>query len=592
MEQLKAEAQAWTEIDPCEETRERALDAINGDDEAALRDAFGTRIQFGTAGLRAEMSYGPAKMNDLVIIQTAQGLCTYLIDQLGEAEACKRGIVLGFDHRKRGQLNSERFALLTAAVCLSRSMKVYLFGEFVATPFVPFAIKELNAAAGVMVTASHNPKNDNGFKVYWGNACQIIPPHDAGIAKSIGENLKPWEESYEGVTVESVRSNSLCEDPLSQIEASYFETVASKLCRFKEENSEEASSVRCVYTAMHGIGHRYAKLAFEAFGHNAFCGTPEQIEPDPEFPTVAFPNPEEGKGALALAMSCADKNNCDLILANDPDADRLAVAERSSDGWKIFSGNEIATLLGNWQWVNYSKKGGSKGAAMVASTVSSKMLRVMGDKEGFHFAECLTGFKWIGNKSLELREQGYDVIFSYEEAIGFCLDDIVPDKDGVSAMTVFAEMAGQLKKQGKTCAEHLTHLNETYGYLMSNNGYVISQDTALNMKVFKELNKDGEYPKSLVNGKYEIVAVRDLLAPGFDSSTTDKVPTLPVGSSPMITFEFGNGAIVTLRASGTEPKVKWYSELRATDPKEGAAELDALIEDGIKGELLRELISK
>ena len=615
--QVRAAAEQWVKWDPCSETKDAVSGMLSRSDSAALRAAFGSRVEFGTAGLRAEVGPGTSRLNDLVIIQTAQGLCLYAEQALGAAAAKKRGIVLGFDHRARGALNSKRFALLTAAVFLSRGHKVLLFGAYVPTPFVPFAVKKYGAACGVMVTASHNPKNDNGFKVYWANACQIIPPHDELIAASIERALAPWPgDLYAGASQEAaVRASKLCSDPQAVVARAYFAEVAGKLCRHKRENGDEGARVDVCYTAMHGIGHAWACEAFAAFGLRPFVPTAAQVEPDAAFPTVAFPNPEEGKGALQLAMAAAEAAGCRLILANDPDAARLAAAERGAAGqWKVFSGNEIAALLGHWEWTRYAAASGerratrgggaknkqarpSRGAAMVASTVSSKFLRAMAAAEGFHFEECLTGFKWIGNKSLELRAEGYDVIFAFEEAIGFCLGDVVPDKDGISALAVFAEMAGQLRKAGKSCLEHLAEIQNKYGHFVSNNGYVVSHDTQLNLAVFNAMRTSGpggRYRDACgPDKKFKITHVRDLLSPGHDSSKPDGKPTLPVApASHMLTFTFANGAVATLRMSGTEPKLKYYTEMSGSDPAKVEEELKQLVEQGIRGDLLGRLVNK
>lgn len=601
---LLKEAEAWQALDFCEETRAQVSAAVAGNDEAALQSAFGKRIEFGTAGLRAEMGAGPARMNDLVVVQTAQGMCAYLETQLGADVARTRGVVLGYDHRMRGSLNSKRFAVLSAAAFLSRGFTVYLFGALACTPLVPFATTQKNACAGVMVTASHNPKQDDGYKVYWGNGCQIIPPHDAGIAASIllPENLAPWPAvqavagGYAAATEASVRASATgrCEDPFEEVCAAYFAALGQQCCHHRAANAQPASSLKVAYTAMHGVGLPFAERSFAAFGLAPFVPVAAQVQPDPEFPTVAFPNPEEGEGALKLAMETADAGGCTLILANDPDADRLAVAEKdaASGKWRIFSGNETAALLGHWLWRQYQARPAAersaKGAAMVASTVSSKFLRAMAAKEGFRFEECLTGFKWIGNASLDLRAQGHDVLFGYEEAIGFCVGAHVADKDGITAMSVFAEMAGQLKAQGSTCAAHLLVLGDSYGHFVTNNSYVISHDAAANKKAFLALGSGGAYATHC--GKYKVAHVRDLCAPGFDSAAADKTPSLPVSSSHMLTFTFENGCVATLRMSGTEPKLKWYAEMSGEDPVAAKAELDDLVETGIKGDWLKSLI--
>ncbi|GBG25996.1 Phosphoglucomutase-2 [Hondaea fermentalgiana] len=599
-EDARAAAVQWVSWDPNEETRAAVERLIAENDEAGLMEAFGSRVAFGTAGLRGEMGPGTARVNDLVALQTVQGLIKYLEKTLGEDKVKERGIVIGFDHRRRGTLTSKGFAAIMAAACQLRGIKVYFLREIVATPFVPFAVAKYGAAAGIMETCSHNPRPDGGIKIYWENAVQLLSPHDVGIAESIADNLEPWSPEVGKATMESILEKG-AHDVLDEVADAYYESLAAKLCRYKEDNA--ASDLKVAYSAMHGVGHEWAKRSFKTFGHPAFTPVDSQVEPDPEFPTVPFPNPEE-KGALDPAIEAADSAGCTLILANDPDADRLAVAEKLADGsgWKVFTGNEIGALLGFWEWTNYQRhkqpkenddakrQRPSKGAAMVASTVSSKMLKAVGDAEGFRFDECLTGFKWIGNRSLELRDEGYDVIFGFEEAIGFCIGDMVPDKDGISAMSVFTEMAAQLKKEGKTCAEHLVSLQEKYGYFLTNNGYVLSRDVKANKRVFAALGGNGKYVETC--GKYKVKDVRDLLAPGFDSSQPNKMPILPVSSSSsMLTFTFENGCVVTLRMSGTEPKLKYYCEMGGEDPEKVRAELDDLVENGIRGDWLKDLIA-
>jgi phosphomannomutase len=293
----------------------------------------------------------------------------------------------------------------------------------------------------------------------------------------------------------------------------------------------------------------------------------------------SFPNPEE-KGALSLACSHADAVGATLVLANDPDADRLAVAERQGEGggWHVFNGNELGTLLGCWEWEEFRRLHPDvppSRASMVASTVSSKMLRAVGEAEGFGFEETLTGFKWIGNKAVDLRRAGQTVLFSYEEAIGFCLGDVVPDKDGVAAAAVMAEMALQLRQRGQTLKQRLEALHARYGEFVSNNHYYFCYEPQTVAAIFRRLRNAGQYWDACAG--YRIAAVRDLTSPGYDSTRPDKRPTLPVSSgTEMITYSFENGCVLTLRTSGTEPKLKYYSEMRGrpgVDKAEVAAQL-------------------
>uniref|UniRef100_K3X319 Phosphoglucomutase n=1 Tax=Globisporangium ultimum (strain ATCC 200006 / CBS 805.95 / DAOM BR144) TaxID=431595 RepID=K3X319_GLOUD len=565
----------WADWDVNAGTKAIVEQLIATQNTAELEQLFNGRIEFGTAGLRAAMAPGPKMMNDLVVIQTTQGICKYLTQVFGE-KAKTMGFAVGYDHRKQGTLNSKRFAELTAAVCVSYGMKVYLYEGFVATPLVPFCIEQKGCAGGVMVTASHNPKADNGYKVYWANGSQIIPPHDEGIAASILESLAPWR-TYDDASVAALRSNPLVEDPTEEMTRAYFATMKERLCRYPEDNAN--TDLKIAYTAMHGVGHAFTSRSFAAFNHKHYIETPAQLYPDPEFPTVAFPNPEEGKGALKLAMEAAEANGARLILANDPDADRLAVAEQDPETktWKIFTGNEIGVLLGHWELMQYLKAHPDADKSQlyfVASTVSSKMLRAVAQAEGLNFVETLTGFKWMGNKTYDLRNEGKVVLFSFEEAIGFCVGDLVKDKDGVVAAAVFGELAVQLAKENKTVTQHLTDLYEKYGHFVTQNHYVKCYDPVKTNEIFARLRNDGKYWDNC--GDFEIENIRDLTT-GYDNSQPENKAILPVSaSSHMITYSFKNGCVATLRTSGTEPKLKYYVEL-AGKVGQSRAEVTAIL---------------
>eukprot|EP00286_Rhodomonas_abbreviata_P022225 CAMPEP_0181293842 /NCGR_PEP_ID=MMETSP1101-20121128/3279_1 /TAXON_ID=46948 /ORGANISM="Rhodomonas abbreviata, Strain Caron Lab Isolate" /LENGTH=325 /DNA_ID=CAMNT_0023398453 /DNA_START=25 /DNA_END=999 /DNA_ORIENTATION=+ len=311
------EYESW---DPNAETRAAVAQLREAGKESELEAILGSRLQFGTAGLRGPMGPGYNRMNELVVMQTCQGLIRYM-DSL-DADAKNKGVIIGFDHRELGSLSSKALARISAAVFLSQGYKTYLLEGFVPTPFVAFGVSHLGCAAGIMVTASHNPKADNGYKVYWNNGSQIVPPHDTGIASQIDANLKPWQ-TYD-TTYAGVEANALAHDVTYSIASAYYKAL-SKLSNQHQTNY--TNPVKTVYTAMHGVGCHWVKQAFEEFGHRPLDAVPCQAEADPTFPTVKFPNPEE-KGALDEAMKHADKQGATLILANDPDADRLAVAEK------------------------------------------------------------------------------------------------------------------------------------------------------------------------------------------------------------------------------------------------------------------------
>jgi len=357
-----------------------------------------------------------------------------------------------------------------------------------------------------------------------------------------------------------VHTGSLLTPSLS-LARRYFSSIQSKLVTKKI--TDHALSPRFAYTAMHGIGGPFTTRSFTTFDLPPFLPVPSQFQPDATFPTVSFPNPEE-KGALDEAMKFSVESSCDIVLANDPDADRLAIAEkdRKTNTWTVFKGDQIGVLLGTWMWDQFGKKSKAEGkqVAMLASAVSSKMLKTVAEREGFIFEETLTGFKWLGNRNLELQAEGNHVIFSYEEAIGFCCGDVVVDKDGVAAAGVFAEMACDVYARGSTVKEHLQDLYTKYGEFVSNNGYYFCYDSKIALAIFDSMRNNGKYFEAV--GGYKVTGIRDLGVPGFDSATADNKPVLPTSaSSPMISITFENGTVAQFRASGTEPKFKYYIEM-------------------------------
>ncbi|KAI0320187.1 hypothetical protein OF83DRAFT_1081771 [Amylostereum chailletii] len=579
--------QGWLSLDRLKflqnpETRREIADLWSQGETKQLEGRLRSRIEFGTAGLRGRMEAGWARMNDLIVIQSSQGLCEYVKKTI--PNAAQRGVVIGHDHRH----NSEQWARLTAATFVAKGMKTYLLRGLVHTPMVPFSVKRLDAACGVMITASHNPKDDNGYKVYWENAVQvgspqgnlIISPHDTGISTSIKANLDvvTWD-------AESFAFSPLYIDKTSELVDAYFEYIQS-LCTSRSSNT--SSDLKFVNTSMHGVSHPFVARGFSDFGFPPFTPVEEQKNPDPEFPTVKFPNPEE-KGALVralpggpdLALRSAREANASYVLAQDPDSDRFSAAEKRPDGtWINFTGDQLGTLFAGRVLDEYKASGQPLGRlAMVASTVSSKMIEAMAAMEGFQSVECLTGFKFIGNTALTLSDQGYEVLFGYEEAIGFMIGTEIRDKDGVSATLYFAEMVANLHREGKTASSYLQELYRKYGFFqamqltffVTSNSYFICSDSPTIDRIFARLRNYNEtatpetpaYPQSI--GGLTVLAIRDLTI-GYDSSNPPTYrPILPLSSGHMIQIraQSEDGAVkvtLTTRTSGTEPKIKYYLE--------------------------------
>ncbi|KAF8876038.1 hypothetical protein CPB84DRAFT_1796184 [Gymnopilus junonius] len=556
---LKDLVDEWLLLDPNSETRREIQLLWDRQDIDELEKRFRTRIQFGTAGLRGRMEAGWSRMNDLIIGQTSQGLSDYVLQHVEGART--RGLVVGYDHR----YHSEHWANITASIFVAKGIKVYLLRGFNHTPLVPFGVKKLNAACGVMITASHNPKQDNGYKVYWENAVQIISPHDRGISLAIEAN------SRKTLSIQSVPSSELLIDLTEYLRKEYFGYLTSFM------TIREVMPLRkpkFVNTSMHGVSDAFVAKAFAAFRFPPYIPVKEQQHPDPEFPTVTFPNPEE-QGALNLALETANKKGADYVLAQDPDADRFTAAERRSNGeWILFTGDQLGVIFASSVLEEYKNSGKPLlELAMVASTVSSRMLEAMAEKEGFKFVECLTGFKYIGNTALRLEEEGFFVPFGYEEAIGFMFGQEVRDKDGIAATVHFVQLATSLYAQGRTVNDHLQNLYQRYGYFKTRNSYFICNDPGITDKIFSHIRNyeaplssetsRPAYPKSLAG--LDIYRIIDLTT-GYDSGNPPSYsPVLPISSGQMIQIRAGNKSqgisiSLTLRTSGTEPKIKFYLE--------------------------------
>ncbi|KAI5806223.1 hypothetical protein EDC01DRAFT_639179 [Geopyxis carbonaria] len=572
LEKLAAD---WLKLDKNETTRAEISALVAADNEPELEKLLGTRIQFGTAGLRSRMQAGFARMNDLTVMQASQGLAAYILaqKQLQPGDR-KASVVIGHDHRH----NSRRFARLAAAAMISTGIKVYFYHELVHTPMVPFGIKILKADAGIMITASHNPAQDNGYKVYWSNGCQIVPPHDTGITAAIERNLDPrcWDEDL----VDS--EHELVEKPLERMREAYLKAVGQMSAGIKG-----SQAVRFVYTPMHGVGLPFMTQVVKNMGlEDSMVVVQEQADPNPDFPTVKFPNPEE-KGALDLAIATADAQGIKLVIASDPDADRFAVAQKLPSEWRIFTGNEMGILFAAHTLDAYRIKNPGvdklNKLTMLCSTVSSQMLSTMAKVEGFRFEETLTGFKWLGSRALALtNEEGYDAVYAFEEAIGYMFSPVVYDKDGIAAASVFLTMLATHPDP----YEKLQQLYQKYGYFQSANSYYISPDPAVTTRVFAGIRALGssqgrQYPEAV--GGRKITWWRDLTT-GFDSATADGVPSLPVSkSSQMLTCELEGDVRLTVRGSGTEPKIKLYIECKA-DSEEAARRRAQEVSDALRDE--------
>lgn len=513
------------------------------------------------------MQAGFGRLNDLTIIQITHGFARHMLNVYGQP---KNGVAIGFD----GRYNSRRFAELSANVFVRNNIPVYLFSEVSPTPVVSWATIKLGCDAGLIITASHNPKEDNGYKAYWSNGAQIIGPHDTEIVRIKEAEPQPRDEYWD---LSELKSSPLFHSADVVIDP-YFE-VEKSLNFTREING--STPLKFTYSAFHGIGYHYTKRMFAEFGFPAssFISVAEQQDPNPDFPTIPFPNPEEGRKVLTLAMETADKNGSTVILANDPDADRIQMAEKQKDGeWRVFTGNEMGALITWWIWTNWRKANPNADASKVYilnSAVSSQIVKTIADAEGFKNETTLTGFKWMGNRAEELRADGNQVILAWEESIGY-MPGHTMDKDGVSAAAVFAEIAAFLHAEGKSLQDQLYALYNRYGFHLVRSTYWMVPAPEVTKKLFSTLRADLKFPTKI--GEAEVASVRDLTI-GYDNSKPDNKPVLPLStSSEMVTFFLKTGSVTTLRASGTEPKIKYYIEL-ITAPGKTQNDLESVISE-------------
>ncbi|XP_016975014.1 glucose 1,6-bisphosphate synthase [Drosophila rhopaloa] len=562
-EDLDLQIKNWVMWDRNEATLHQVTEAVKDQDWEALRVRLCHRITYLSTGLRGGMRAGFDSLNDVVIIEVAQGICAYLLDVYPSIQKRQtQGVVVGYD----GRYNSKRFAQLITTVLANNDFKVYLFTRMTPTPFIPFSIVTLKCLAGVVVTASHNPKEDNGIKVYWTNGAQAMAPHDQRIHDYMLNNLEPKPSSWE---TSSLIDHQFVEDPYRQIYPLFYATL-KKLVPPIYLETNECSQLRFIYTALHGVGYPFMREAFYQARLKPVIPVLEQKDPDPEFPTLTKPNPEEGREALKLAIKKAEAEHCTLVLANDPDGDRLAVAELDPRGrWKVFNGNELGALLGWWSLENYktmTDKPAVSNCVMLATLVSSRILAAMARTEGFVFVEGMTSFSWLANRALDLQKSGRTVLFAFEECFGYMFGMSLPDKDGIGAAMQLATMACHLRSsRNVTLIEKLREIYDTYGYHSSVSSVFMADSPDTITAIFEHLRNftdEGGYPICILEGEFDVVHVRDLTT-GLDTSVDDQKARLPVNpDAQLITFTFTNGYIVTLRsAGGDDIKIKLNAEI-------------------------------
>ncbi len=507
-DELRVAAEAWLSEDPDPDTRAELEGLLAAGDTAELADRFAGTLEFGTAGLRGAVGAGPNRMNRVVVIRAAAGLAAYL-----KANGLTDGpVLIGYDARHK----SDVFAQDTAAVVRGAGLDAVLLDRHTPTPVIAFGIRHLKAVAGVVVTASHNPPQDNGYKVYLGDGSQIVPPADAEIAAAIAA-VGPLESVPRGDDWQTIGDELL---------NAYLDRIAQLV------PAEAPRELNVAYTPLHGVGRLLAEDAAARAGFAVPAVVASQADPDPDFPTVHFPNPEE-PGAIDAALELAREINADIAVANDPDADRCAVAVPGPDGWRMLRGDELGALLG--EFLLSSRPDG----VAACSIVSSSLLGKIAAAYGVRYVETLTGFKWIGRVP--------ELVFGYEEALGYCVDPTaVKDKDGVSTLVRVLEMAARAKAEGRTLLDLLDDLANKYGLHATDQLSVRVEDLSLIQTAMANLRATP--PTTL--GTHSVVQIDDLAEGSAELPPTDG-----------LRYTLSEGARVVVRPSGTEPKLKCYLEV-------------------------------
>ena len=534
--ELLERAKEWIDQDPDPVTRAELQELVDANNLDEIGDRFAGRLQFGTAGLRGALGAGPNRMNRVIVAQAAAGLAAYLLARTNQTSGASPSVVVGYDARH----NSAVFASDTAEIMAGAGITAHLLPTCLPTPVLAFAIRHLGVSAGVMVTASHNPPQDNGYKVYLADSSQIVPPADADISDQI-DAVGPVHELPR--SQDYIRLGN-------DVAAAYIDAVAAL-------PTGTARDIVAVYTPMHGVGRDTFVEAVKRTGFPPVHIVPAQAEPDPDFPTVAFPNPEE-PGAMDLALKLASEVAADIIVANDPDADRCAVGVRDGESYQMLSGDQVGSLLGD-----FMLRRGVTGT-YAASIVSSSVLGVQAAAYGQPFEQTLTGFKWIGKIPT--------LAFGYEEALGYAVaPHIARDKDGVSAIIRVLELAAELKAEGKTIIDRLNDIAREHGLYATGQLSVRVEDRSVISNAMQALRSA---PPTVLGG----LAVErvDDLADGFEG--------LPPTDG--IRLGMAGGARIICRPSGTEPKLKCYLEVIvpvddsiAAARAEGQRSLDAIKKD-------------
>lgn len=560
------EYKKWCESPEFDEKTKKELLAIK-DDEKEIEDRFYKELEFGTAGLRGVMGAGTNRMNKYTVGKATQGLANYILEKGTEG----KGVVISYDSRN----NSKEFGIQTALILNANGIKTYLFENLRPVPELSFAVRNLGCTAGVMITASHNPAKYNGYKVYWDDGAQIISPVDKQIIEKV-RNIKSFSE-IKTISVEEAKNKGLFNTLGKEMDDKYLDVLKKSIIN-PEIVKEIGKKLRIVYTPLHGTGNTVTKRLLNEIGFENVYVVPEQAEPDGNFSTVAYPNPED-KNAFKMALDLAKEKNADLVLATDPDADRLGIYSKNgtTGEYMEYTGNMSGLLIADYRISQMKEKGIlPKNGMIVTTIVSSELAKAIAKNYNLECIEVLTGFKYIGAvmKEAEIKKDK-TYLFGFEESYGCLIGDYARDKDGIAAVMSLCEAASYYKSKGKTLWEAMQDIFEKYGYYKEAQ-VSITLEGAEGAKKIKEMMDKMRNTTISKIGDYKVLTFRDIENNIKKDIQTGKVAETGLPKSNVLYYELENDSWCCIRPSGTEPKIKVYFGIKGTSNEDAKEKLEKL----------------
>ena len=569
MQDYQVKYHKWLQDPAISEKDKQELRALQGN-EKEIEDRFYKDLEFGTAGLRGVIGIGTNRMNQYTVTKATQGLANYIVKKGGQ----DKGVAIAYDSRRM----SEEFSEQTALCLNANGIKTYRFDSLRPTPELSFAVRELGCIAGIMITASHNPPEYNGYKVYWEDGAQIVAPKDQLIIQEVNQ-IEDFSV-IKTMKQEDAEKEGLYHEIGSEIDQKYYQQL-EKLVLNPEIIHEVQKDLKIVYTPLHGTGNIPVRTVLKELGFENVYVVKEQELPDGKFPTVDYPNPEDPK-AFALALKLAKEVDADIILATDPDADRLGIfAKDTKTGeYKTFTGNMTALLIAEYELSQKKEKGIlPANGAIIKTIVSSNLTDAIAQEYQMKLFEVLTGFKYIGEKIKEFEQTGkYEYVFGFEESYGCLIGTHARDKDGIVAVMALCEAAAYYKKQGLSLWDQMIRIYEKYGYYKEEQISIVLKGADGAEQIKQMMEKMRNHPPKQI-GKYTVKEIRDYQRNEVLDVTTGKTTETGLPKSNVLYYDLGDGAWCCARPSGTEPKIKFYIGVKENSMEEAEKEVKKLAEE-------------